>query len=205
MKKAIVVSLLLIWSVMLRSITTVEVYNKVSSFYANLRSFQAKVQQTNYYAQLKKTITYKGTIYFTPGRMLMHFDDPTVQRLKIENGRIELYDASSNTLFRSLMQPEYEKLNPVEILQSYWNKSKVSIISETKDRVNIELVPQNDDFIKSLSATLDKNNGLIYKLSYKDKTGNSVTYNFSSIKLNQGISSSVWKYDYPKNVQIIES
>ncbi|TDF73374.1 LolA family protein [Candidatus Syntrophosphaera thermopropionivorans] len=205
MKKAIVVSLLLIWSVMLLSITTGEVYNKVSSFYANLRSFQAKVQQTNYYTQLKKTITYKGTIYFTPGRMLMHFDEPTVQRLKIENGRIELYDASSNTLFRSLMQPEYEKLNPVEILQSYWNKSKVSIISETKDRVNIELVPQNDDFIKSLSATLDKNNGLIYKLSYKDKTGNSVTYNFSSIKLNQGISSSVWKYDYPKNVQIIES
>ncbi len=205
MKKAIVVSLLLIWSVMLLSITTGEVYNKVSSFYANLRSFQAKVQQTNYYAQLKKTITYKGTIYFTSGRMLMHFDDPTVQRLKIENGRIELYDASSNTLFRSFMQPEYEKLNPVEILQSYWNKSKVSIISETKDRVNIELVPQNDDFIQSLSATLDKNNGLIYKLSYKDKTGNSVTYNFSSIKLNQGISSSVWKYDYPKNVQIIES
>ena len=205
MKKAIVVSLLLIWSLMLLSITTGEVYNKVSSFYANLQSFQAKVQQTNYYAQLKKTITYKGTIYFTPGRMLMHFDEPTVQRLKIENGRIELYDASSNTLFKSLMQPEYEKLNPVEILQSYWNKSKVSIISETKDRVNIELVPQNDDFIQSLSATLDKNNGLIYKLSYKDKTGNSVTYNFSSIKLNQGISSSVWKYDYPKNVQIIES
>ena len=205
MKKAIVVSLLLIWSVMLLSITTSEVYNKVSSFYANLQSFQAKVQQTNYYAQLKKTITYKGTIYFTPGRMLMHFDDPTVQRLKIENGRIELYDASSNTLFKTLMQPEYDKLNPVEILQSYWNKSKVSIISETKDRVNIELVPQNDDFIQSLSATLDKNNGLIYKLSYKDKTGNSVTYNFSSIKLNQGISSSVWKYDYPKNVQIIES
>lgn len=205
MKKAIVVSLLLIWSVMLLSITTGEVYNKVSSFYANLQSFQAKVQQTNYYAQLKKTITYKGTIYFTPGRMLMHFDEPTIQRLKIENGRIELYDASSNTLFKTLMQPEYDKLNPVEILQSYWNKSKVSIISETKDRVNIELVPQNDDFIQSLSATLDKNNGLIYKLSYKDKTGNSVTYNFSSIKLNQGISSSVWKYDYPKNVQIIES
>jgi len=59
MKKAIVVSLLLIWSVMLLSITTGEVYNKVSSFYANLQSFQAKVQQTNYYAQLKKTITYK--------------------------------------------------------------------------------------------------------------------------------------------------
>jgi len=142
MKKAIVVSLLLIWSVMLLSITTGEVYNKVSSFYANLRSFQAKVQQTNYYAQLKKTITYKGTIYLTSERMLMHFDQPTVQRLKIENGRIELYDASSNTLFKSLMQPEYEKLNPVEILQSYWNKSKVSIISETKDRVNIELVPR---------------------------------------------------------------
>lgn len=190
---------------MLLSITTSEIYQRVSSFYANLRSFQAKVQQTNYYAQLKKTITYKGTIYLTSERMLMHFDQPTVQRLKIENGRIELYDASSNTLFRTLMQPEYEKLNPVEVLQKYWNKSRVSIISETEDKVNIELIPKNDDFIQSLSAMLDKNNGLIYKLSYKDKTGNSVSYNFSSIKLNQSIPSSVWKYDYPKNVQIIES
>ena len=205
MKKAIAVSLLLILSVMLLSITTSEIYQRVSSFYANLRSFQAKVQQTNYYAQLKKTITYKGTIYLTSERMLMHFDQPTVQRLKIENGRIELYDASSNTLFRTLMQPEYEKLNPVEVLQKYWNKSRISIISETEDKVNVELIPKNDDFIQSLSAMLDKNNGLIYKLSYKDKTGNSVSYNFPSIKLNQSIPSSVWKYDYPKNVQIIES
>jgi outer membrane lipoprotein-sorting protein len=136
--------------------------------------------------------------------MLMHFDDPTMQRLKIENGSLELYDASSNTLFRTLMQPEYEKLNPVEILQSYWNKSKVSISSETKDRVNVELIPKNDNFIQSLSATLDKNNGLIYKLSYKDNSSNTVSYNFSSIKLNVSIPSSVWKYDYPKNVQIIE-
>lgn len=205
MKKAIAVSLLLILSVMLLSITTSEIYQRVSSFYANLRSLQAKVQQTNYYAQLKKTITYKGTIYLTSEKMLMHFDQPTVQRLKIENGRIELYDASSNTLFRTLMQPEYEKLNPVEVLQKYWNKSRISIISETEDKVNVELIPKNDDFIQSLSAMLDKNNGLIYKLSYKDKTGNSVSYNFSSIKLNQSIPSSVWKYDYPKNVQIIES
>ncbi|MFA7537821.1 MAG: outer-membrane lipoprotein carrier protein LolA [Candidatus Cloacimonadaceae bacterium] len=204
MKKAIIVSLLLSCGCMLLSITTSEVYQKVNSFYDNLHSFQAQVQQTNYYAQLKKTITYKGTIYFTPGKMLMHFDDPTMQRLKIENGSLELYDASSNTLFRTLMQPEYEKLNPVEILQSYWNKSKVSISSETKDRVNVELIPKNDNFIQSLSATLDKNNGLIYKLSYKDNSSNTVSYNFSSIKLNVSIPSSVWKYDYPKNVQIIE-
>ena len=58
--------------------------------------------------------------------------------------------------------------------------------------------------ISSLSATLDKKSGLVTSLSYTDKSGNKVTYKFSGIKTNAAIPASVWNFNYPKEVQVIE-
>lgn len=180
-----------------------ELYTKLQSAYKNLSSFQAGVQQSNYYPQLKKTITYSGKIYFTPGRMLMSFDKPGKQLLKIDSGQVELYDASSNTLFQSAVQPQFGKMNPVEILQLYWTKSTVSVTSQTKTAASVKLVPKQDELVSFLTATLNPSSGIVSKLSYTDKSGNSVTYNFSGIKLNGQIPASVWNQSYPKGVQII--
>lgn len=183
---------------------TAALYAKLQAAYKNLSSFQAELKQTNYYPQLKRSIVYNGRIYFTPGRLLMSFDKPSVQRMQIQNGQVELYDAASQTLFRSPMQPQFGRMNPVEILQLYWAKSAVSLVSEDKSTASVKLLPAEDDLVRSLSATLNKTSGLVSKLSYTDKGGNSVTYEFSRFKLNTGIAASVWAFQYPKGVQIIE-
>lgn len=179
-------------------------YVKLQAAYGDLSTFQADLNQTNYYPQLKKSITYRGKIYFTPGKMLMSFTEPGVQRLKIEDGRVELYDESSNTLFLANVQPEFGRMNPVEILQLYWGKSSVTVSSEDKTTASVRLVPAKDDLVNVLSATLDKRSGIISELSYTDKNSNKVTYKFASIRLNEAIPASVWDYDYPDGVQIVE-
>ncbi|MBW6513857.1 MAG: outer membrane lipoprotein carrier protein LolA [Candidatus Syntrophosphaera sp.] len=181
-----------------------DLYAKLRSAYQSLKSFQAEVLQSNFYPQLNKAISYDGKIYFTPGRMLMSFTKPSVQRLKIEAGRVELYDASSNTLFRTDMLPEFGRMNPVEILQLYWTKSSVTVTSEDKNSAGVKLVPAKDDLVRTLSATLNKNSGIVSKLSYTDRGGNSVTYTFTNIKLNGSIPESVWNFRYPEDVQVVE-
>lgn len=183
--------------------STDELHQKVKTRYQNLKSFQAGIEQTNYYTQLKKSIVYHGQLYFTPGRMLMSFSKPGVQRLQITSGTAELYDASSNTLLRSKMLPEFGKMNPVEILQHYWGKSKVNLLKKDKNMVTVELIPPKDPMIRDMQATLDFNTGLVHSLSYSDPAGNKVTYRFSGIKLDQNIPASVWKFNYPKDVQVI--
>ncbi|MFO8145352.1 MAG: outer membrane lipoprotein carrier protein LolA [Candidatus Syntrophosphaera sp.] len=183
---------------------TSALYTRLQATYGELETFQAGLIQTNYYPQLKKTITYKGKIHFMPGRMLMSFTEPGVQRLKVEDGRVELYDASSNTLFITDVQPEFGRMNPVEILQLYWSKSSVTVSSEDKTTASVKLVPAKDDLVNILSATLNKGSGIISELSYTDKSGNKVTYNFSAIRLDEEIPSSVWDYDYPDDVQVVE-
>jgi len=180
------------------------VYAKMQSLYGGLSSFQAGVRQTNYYSQLKKNIVYDGKIYFTPGRMLMHFTKPQIQRLQIENGKLVLFDGMSNTILKSRIQPEFGKMNPVEVLQLYWNKSKVSVTKEDKSSVSVSLIPNSDPMINRLSAVIIKSSGLVQSLAYSDKSGNSVSYAFSGIKLNQGIPAGIWSFTYPKTAQILQ-
>lgn len=205
MKKILVAAfILLLLSSAFAAVTTAQLYARMQSAYQSLNSFQAALQQSNHYPQLKKTISYTGRIYFTPGRMLMSFTQPSVQRLYIADGRVDLFDAQSNTVFRAQMLPQFGRMNPLEILQLYWDKSKVSVTKEAGALVSVKLVPKKDDLISSLAATLNKKTGLVSSLSYTDKSGNAVTYSFSNIKINAGISQSVWAFKYPKGVQVIE-
>ncbi|NLW18537.1 MAG: outer membrane lipoprotein carrier protein LolA [Candidatus Cloacimonetes bacterium] len=204
MKKTLLILLAFACLFALQGQTASELYSKLQSAYKNISSFQADLQQSNYYPQLKKTVTYSGKIYFTPGRMLMKFTKPSEQYLKIENNRVELYDAASNTLFQSAVQPQFGRMNPVEILQLYWDKSTVSVTSTTKSAASVKLVPKQDDLVTSLTATLNPSTGIVSRLGYTDKSGNSVTYSFSSIKQNASIPASVWQVNPPKNVQIIK-
>ncbi len=203
-RRLAIIAALLLAATLSAATSTATLYSRLQSAYNSLSSFQAAVSQDNYYPQLKKTVTYTGNIYFTSGRMLMHFTKPGIQRLLIQNGVVELYDASSQTVFKSPMEPQFGKMNPVEILEAYWTKSTVSVTSEDKTNASVKLVPKSDDLVSSLSATMNKSSGIVSKLSYTDTSGNTVTYSFSGIKLNAGIASSVWSYKYPSGTQVIE-
>ncbi len=180
-----------------------DLQQKIKQKYGGLSSFQAEVVQNNYYAQIKRNIEYRGKIYFSPSRILMSFDKPSIQRLLIISGNAELYDAASNTLLRSKIMPEFGRMNPVEILQHYWDKSQVSISERQKNRWRVKLVPKDDPMLKELTALVDPNTGLVHSLSYSDFSDNTVSYSFSGIKLNQAIPASVWKYKYPDDVQVM--
>lgn len=201
---SLLIAFLLLFLNLNAATTPKAIYATMQSKYGSLSSFQAEVRQSNYYSQLKKNINYDGKIYFASGRLLMHFTKPQIQRLQIENGKLTLFDAMSNTILKSAIQPEFGKMNPVEVLQIYWTKSKVSITKEDNSTVSVSLIPNNDPMIKSLSAVIVKSSGLVQNLSYSDKSGNSVSYAFSGIKLNQAIPAGVWSFTYPKTAQVLQ-
>ena len=188
----------------LSAITTDALYKKITSTYGSMSSFQASVKQDNYFAQIKKDISYQGNIYFARGRMVIKYDKPNTQRLMISGGRVDLYDAQSQTVLRSRMRPEFGKKNPVEILQVYWKKSTVRILSTKANLTEVSLKPFDDPMIVSMKASINHKTGIVQSLSYTDASSNKVTYNFSNIKTNAKIPESVWVFSYPKNVQVVE-
>ncbi len=186
------------------AITADALYQRISTTYSGLSSFQASVKQTNYFAQIKKSITYQGNIYFTKGKMVIKFEKPNIQRLSISGGTVDLYDAQSKTVLRSRMRPEFGKMNPVEILQVFWKKSTVRILSTKGNFTEVSLKPFDDPMITGLTATINNKTGIIQTLGYSDASSNKVSYSFSGIKTNSGIPAAVWKFTYPKGVQVVE-
>ena len=205
MKTAKIITLILLLCCnFLFGISSEALYQKIAKTYGSLSSFQAVIKQDNYFAQLDKSITYHGNIYFTKGRMVIRFNKPYFQRLSVSGGIVELYDSQSNTLFRSKMRPEFGKMNPVEILQLYWKKSTVNIQQGKGNLVNVFLKPFEDPVIVSISAVVNSESGIVQSLTWTNRNNDKVTYNFSSIKTNAKIPASVWQYTYPKDVQVVE-
>ncbi len=182
---------------------TSELYQKMNARYQKINCFEADITQNNHFAAMDKSIEYKGKFYFEKDRLLLSYSTPMRQRLYIANNKAELYEESSKTLFKSAILPEFSQMNPIEILQEYWGKSEVSILSKGKHTTKIQLIPHNDRQFVSITAVLDES-GLARELSYQDKSGNTVHYRFNSIKLNRGISPDIWKFSYPKDTRIIE-
>ena len=205
MKTAKIITLILLLCCnFLFGISSEALYQKIAKTYGSLSSFQAVIKQDNYFAQLDKSITYHGNIYFTKGRMVIRFNKPYFQRLSVSGGIVELYDSQSNTVFRSKMRPEFGKMNPVEILQLYWKKSTVNIQQGKGNQVNVFLKPFDDPVIVSISAVVNSESGIVQSLTWTNRNNDKVTYNFSHIKTNAKIPASVWQYTYPKDVQVVE-
>jgi outer membrane lipoprotein-sorting protein len=186
------------------AITADALYQKITTTYGGMSSFQASVKQDNYFAQIKKTISYQGNIYFTRGRMVIKFDKPNLQRLIISEGMVDLYDAQSKTRLRSRMRPEFGKMNPVEILQVYWKKSTVRVLGSSGNISEVSLKPFDDPMIVTITASVNHKTGIVQSLSYTDASGNKVSYVFSGIKTNARIPESVWIFNYPKDVKVVE-
>ena len=205
MKTAKIITLILLLSCnLLFSISSEALYQKIAGTYGSLSSFQAVIKQDNYFAQLNKSISYEGNIYFTKGKMVIRYNKPYFQRLSVSGGMVELYDSQSKTMFRSKMRPEFGKMNPVEILQLYWKKSTVNIQQGKGNQVNVFLKPFDDPVIVSLSARVNSESGIVQSLTWTNRNNDKVTYNFSHIKTNAKIPPSVWQYTYPKDVQVVE-
>ena len=181
-----------------------DIYKKLENSYKGLSSWQANVSQTNYFKQINTSTTFTGMIYFKPGRLLVNYTKPYLQRMQIQEGVVTIYDSQSNTIFRTAMLPEFGKMNPVEILQHYWKISKVKITKTDKNNSYVNLIPEKDQLIRSMDAVIRSSDGIVQELSYNDFNGNKVSYKFTNIKRNQSISDALWKYKYPENAQVIE-
>lgn len=195
--------LLLVWGI-LSAQSNDKLYQSLSSRYSNLKSFQADLKQNNFYSSINQEISYQGKIYFQAGKMLISFAKPNVQRLYIEDGKAELYDGASRILYRSEILPEYNRMNPLEILQLYWNKAEVQILEHDSGHSRVKLTLQKDPMLKEIEALIDDNTGLVKELSYIDLADNLVSYYFTKILIDASIPEDIWLYSYPKDTQIIE-
>ena len=199
--KLLLAFMLLVASLM--GVSPQELKTRMDRTYSGLKTMQTEIVQKNYFSQIKHSTTFTGKLYYEPQRLLISFDKPSVQRLQIESGRVSIYDAASKTMIKTELLPEFQKLNPIELLQHYWDKSTVKVTKVEKNLAYIQLLTKKDSFIRELSGVVDRDSGLIRELAYIDFNDNTVSYTFKNTRLNGSIPASVWRFTPPKDTQEI--
>jgi outer membrane lipoprotein-sorting protein len=179
-------------------------YQQMLKSYAKLNTWQADINQTNYFAQTKAKLVSSGTFYYQKNTVSIRYQKPNEQALLIKDGMVTVYDKSSKTAVKSQLISAVQSLNPVEIVKTYWQKSEKSFL-QSKDGIDtISLKPSKDNQVKELIVSLDSKTGYVTKLVYKDNQDNSVSLAFSKMKVNKPIPATAFKLVLPKDVKLIQ-
>lgn len=181
-----------------------DTYQRMLKGYSKLSSWQAVINQTNYFNQTQTTLKSTGIFYYQNKKIAIKYNKPNEQSLIIKDGALTMYDKNSNAVIKSRLTTAVQSLNPVEIVKTYWQKSEKVVLQSTGQSDVLSIKPKKDEQIKDIRVTVNHNTGLISKLIYLDKQGNSVTVTFSKMKVNKSIPDTIWTLKYPKNAQVFE-
>ena len=181
-----------------------DLYQKMISAYGKLNSWKAVINQTNKFQQSNSTLKSTGTFYYQRGKLAIRYNKPNEQQLVIQNGKLEIYDKSNNTVYKSTLDSAVGSLNPVEIVKSYWAKSSHAITGTAKGFSTLKIIPRQDPSIQDITLKVETSTGYIHQFQYTDKAGNSLNISFIKIKLNPSLPTAVFKLNYPKTAKIFE-
>ncbi len=179
-------------------------YNKLLASYGKLSSWQANINQSNYFAQTDATLASTGVFYYRKNRVAIRYHQPHEQFLLVKDGKVTVYDKSARSAVRTALTSSLQSLNPSEIVKAYWQQSKKTLVSSAEGNTCISLQPGGDSQAREIRFTMKDKSGFITRLSYTDVGGNTVTLRFSGIRVNPSIPDRIWQLNLPKDIKLME-
>ncbi len=155
------------------------------AYFNNLSTFQADFKQI-----LKNdrndTITYTGKLYADKNeKALWIYKTPVFKKIYYKNKQVVIIEPE-------LEQVIISKLNKVPNILNILQKAK-------KIKKNLYLAKCCKNSYK-----IYLKNGVISKITYKDKMQNGVTIIFSNQKVNRKIPNKIFTYEIPENYDILQ-
>lgn len=173
-------------------------YQRLEQYYNQVEQYQAKVSQENYWPQLDLTKQSSGMLYYDANRLILRYDDPDGQLLRIDSTGVLIYDPASMQVMRTDAMDI--QLKPMTLLQTYWQDADISILEETATTTTLQL--KNLD---NTTITCQVQDDSIVQLSFTDDKGNRVRYRFSEAVLNQPIPDAVFAFEITPQMNVIDN
>jgi outer membrane lipoprotein-sorting protein len=177
-------------------------YSNMHQRYDAIKSMQADVTQVNEFVLSKSTLTSYGKLYYQPGKLLITYNKPHIQKLLVSNGLTQVYDQDSKTLIKSKTAANMQSANPLMLVDQFWQDSKKEIISEDSTQITLRLIPNTNKNVKQIKTTFSLSTYLPRELSYSDASGNTVRYKFRNLRTGQNIPPATWNLQVPTGTRI---
>lgn len=185
---------------------------KLEQAYESLHDMQAVFQQETSSGAIAVVQQAAGRVYFKKvGKMLWHYETPEEQLIVLDGKTLWFYLPAEKQAMRNNFSiiPQHIVADLFRGRMDVLAKFRVSFVprkaDDTGDQVMLELVPiEPDPTVSRLIVWLDPISYLVRKTSLTDGFGNRTELMFQDIKVDQGLSDSVFVFTPPSDVDVFE-
>jgi outer membrane lipoprotein carrier protein len=185
---------------------------KLEQAYESLKDMQAVFQQETRSGAIAVVQKAVGRVYFKKGgKMLWHYETPEEQLIVLDGKTLWIYQPAEKQAMKNNFSiiPQHIVADLFRGKMDVLDKFKVTPVprgtNDTSDLVVLELVPiESDPTVRKLVLWLDPVSYLVRKTALTDGFGNRTELTFQDIKVDQGLSDSVFTFTPPSDVDIFE-
>jgi outer membrane lipoprotein-sorting protein len=195
--KKVILLILLTCSIYLSAAQLDDIYQQVTARYSAIKTFEAVLNQENYWSEIDRTKAASGKIYYNSDSLFISYLPPDEQELFVHGNTVIMHDKKSGQAI--YMDKGEFFIRPVEIIKAYWQDSEKQLISSHDNETQLLLNKDNEEILIGL------NNGLIISVLIKDENNNSVKYLFSQEKINAELPDNIFIPAFPYETNIIDN
>lgn len=185
----------------------------IQTRYEGIRDIGANFTQENQSATfggepLINTEPKSGEVIFAkPGKMHWSYLAPEKSIVVSNGATLWIYDVEGKSVTRLEVTAGFLSgaalqflLGDGKILETF----EVTATSCTDDQVTLDLLPKEEATYERLGLIADRRSGDILGTSVLDLFGNLTTIRFNNLKVNQGPAVSVFEFEVPEGVELID-
>jgi len=190
--------LIIVFSANTQELSLKKIYKDIVSEYEKIDTFQANFVQKNFWQEADISQESKGKIIYNSEKLLLAYSDPKGQKMFVDSTSVTVFDPNANQAM--ITHRTEQSLRPIELIKNYWNISDKEILSRDPEKIIVSLKTENEQDI-----IIQIRNNLVISFELSDNEKNSVSYNFENIEVNMIIPESIFNFELPGDVNLIDT
>lgn len=193
-----------------QAVTLEELIARVQETYAQLNDLQADFTQETTFEGFSSTHRLEGILYLKkPSKMRWDYHTPSQQQIFLEGEKFIYYIPEHQQVVISSLTQQTAQEIPIHLLATLskleqdYNITWEEKPSENPNTFQLRLHPKQARETFHVIVVINPKNHYIEKMSVASLNGNRSTFFFSNIKVNQGISDSLFNFSIPKGVEVV--
>jgi outer membrane lipoprotein-sorting protein len=176
---------------------------RVRDAYGALETLEATFEQENDWSIHEEVQSYRGRLYVvTDGRIRIEYDQPEGHLFVSDGTWHYTYVPESGQVLKSRAEPTGAPL--ARLFLDVLAGRRVASVTRSGERVAIELEPERELGLESLTVFVNPETGLGERFRWTDMEGNTATYVFLTSRTNVDLSDDLFVFDPPRGVEVVE-
>ena len=195
-----------------------QVFAKMDEVQKSFKSTAADIERTHVTVLVNDKDVSQGKFYYVRSgkepRLKLELLKPMVQYLLIDKGKLQLYTPNLKQVQEASITGHQDKVELFMSLgfgqssQDLKSNFDVSLqpdeVVDGKNTTVLELKPKSTGMFKSVRLWMDQQKWVATQIRTTESSGDYLVVKFSNVKLNSGISDSVFELKMPKDVHVMK-